>query len=309
MAGTPASSPQDEAPISAPPAGRSANSSRQIRFGHSHDLAELLSTLHVSVLASTYQAGKVAAIGTCQQRLSLPFHNFNHPMGMAVDCPMTKLAMAAHDKVWILRNAPDIAPQLEPAGAFDACLLTRQSHVTGQIQGHEVCWVGDELWVVNTLFSWLCTLDSQHSFVPRWQPPLVTALAPEDRCHLNGLAVADGKPKYVTAMAETDAAAGWRLRKAETGCLVDVDSGETVARGFAMPHSPRVHADYVWLLDSGRGELVRVDPNSGQRETVGRFPGTPVGWPSTETPPSLACRASARRRRLAACRSPNTASG
>jgi uncharacterized protein (TIGR03032 family) len=251
----------------------SADANREIRFEHSRDLADLLSTLNASILVSTYQAGKLVAFGANRGCLSLSFHNFDRPMGMAVDHPMAKLAVAAKDKVWLLRSTPDIAPRLEPAGSYDSCLLTRQAHVTGEIQAHEMSWAGDELWVVNTLFSCLCTLDSHHSFVPRWQPPFVTALAPEDRCHLNGLAMVDGKPKYVTAMAESNEAAGWRPRKAETGCLVDVESGETMARGFAMPHSPRVHAGRVWLLDSGRGQLVQVDPTNGQWQTVARFPG------------------------------------
>jgi uncharacterized protein (TIGR03032 family) len=246
---------------------------REIRFEHTRDLAELLSGLNVSLLVSTYQAGKVVAIGAFGQKLSLSFHNFDHPMGVAVNRPLTKMAVAVKDKVWLLRNATDVATQLEPAGTHDACLLTREAHITGEIQAHEMSWVGDELWVVNTLFSCLCTLDARFSFVPRWQPRFITALAAEDRCHLNGLAVADGRPRYVTALAETNEASGWRPRKSETGCLIDVESAETIARGLAMPHSPRVHNGQVLLLDSGRGRLVYVDIAAGRAETVARFPG------------------------------------
>jgi uncharacterized protein (TIGR03032 family) len=134
------------------------------------------------------------------------------------------------------------------------------------------------LWVVNTLFSCLCTLHENYSFVPRWRPPFVSALAPEDRCHLNGLALAVGEqgrfvPRYVTALGETDTPAGWRPAKATGGCLVDVPTGRTVARGFAMPHSPRVHEGRVWLLDSGTGRLVSVDPTTAAVETVAELPG------------------------------------
>ena len=89
---------------------------------------------------------------------------------------------------------PAIAPLVEPAGQHDACFIPRSSHVTGDICVHEVAWAGDELWMVNTRFSCLCTLDPDYSFVPRWRPPFVTALSAEDRCHLNGLAVVDGDP-------------------------------------------------------------------------------------------------------------------
>jgi uncharacterized protein (TIGR03032 family) len=129
------------------------------------------------------------------------------------------------------------------------------------------------LWLVNTAFSCLCTLDGRHSFVPRWRPPFISALAADDRCHLNGLALEEGKPKYVTALAETDTPQGWRPNKATSGCLIDVATGQTVARGFAMPHSPRIYRGRLWMLHSGAGQLVLVDPASGKAETVTELPG------------------------------------
>jgi uncharacterized protein (TIGR03032 family) len=132
--------------------------------------------------------------------------------------------------------------------------------------------------VVNTRFSCLCTLDPAYSFVPRWRPPFVTALAAEDRCHLNGLALApDGRgvvrPRYVTVLGATDTAQGWRPDKATGGCLVAVPGGEVVAGGLSMPHSPRLHDGRVWLLESGTGGLVCLDPASGRRDTVAELPG------------------------------------
>ena len=172
-----------------------------------------------------------------------------------------------------MQAAPDLAARVEPAGRYDSCFLTRSSHFTGEIQAHELAWAGDELWLVNTAFGCLCTLDGRHSFVPRWRPQFLTSLAAEDRCHLNGLAVADGAPKYVTALAETDMPQGWRADKVHSGCLIDVASGETVARGFAMPHSPRVHMGRLWMLHSGAGQLVLVDPARGRAEPVTELPG------------------------------------
>ena len=118
-----------------------------------------------------------------------------------------------------------------------------------------------------------CYPADRHSFVPRWRPKFITALAAEDRCHLNGLAMADGRPKFVSALAETDVAEGWRPNKATSGCLIDLDSEETVIRGLAMPHSPRIHEGRVWLLDSGRGRLVVANLARGTAETVTELPG------------------------------------
>jgi uncharacterized protein (TIGR03032 family) len=244
---------------------------RAVRYEHTLNLVPLLTQLQVSLLVSTYQAGKVVVVGVADGQLSLAYPNFEKAMGLAVrpDC----IAVGARTHVWLLRGAPGLGPRLEPAGRHDACYLTRSAFYTGPIQGHEMAWVGEELWIVNTLFSCLCVPHEQYTFVPRWRPPFISAFAAEDRCHLNGLAVADGQPRYVTALAETDTAQGWRPVKATAGCLIDVASGATVARGFAMPHSPRVHQGRLWLLDSGTGRLVLVDPVTGKAETVVSLPG------------------------------------
>jgi uncharacterized protein (TIGR03032 family) len=260
-----------EAAIARPDADRPAAATREVRHEYTHSLPPLLSRLGVSLLVSTYQAGKVVAVGTCRDELTLTYHNFERVMGLAVRPDV--IAVAGRAQVWFLTAAPDLAARVDPPGRHDALFLTRTAHFTGEVQAHELAWAGDELWLVNTAFSCLCTLDGRHSFVPRWRPPFATALAAEDRCHLNGLAVADGAPTYVTALGETDTPQGWRANKVRGGCLIDVPTGETVARGFAMPHSPRVHAGRVWVLNSGAGQLVQVDPNSGRTEAVTELPG------------------------------------
>jgi uncharacterized protein (TIGR03032 family) len=130
-----------------------------------------------------------------------------------------------------------------------------------------------ELWLVNTAFSCLCTLDNEHSFVPRWRPPFISSLSPQDRCHLNGLALVDGRPRYVTALGDTDAPQGWREKKARGGVLIDVDSGETITRGLSMPHSPRWHDGRLWLLESGDGSIGTIDLATGRYEAVARVDG------------------------------------
>jgi uncharacterized protein (TIGR03032 family) len=257
---------QSDTPLPAP-----ATKLREINFRHSRNLPELLQQLQISLLVSTYQAGKLAVIGSRQGKLALSFHNFDRPMGVAIG--QHQIAVGSRSQIWFLKAAPDIARRLQPPGQFDQCFLARRCHVTGEIQCHEMAFAGDELWIVNTLFSCLCTLAPDYSFVPRWQPPFISLLAAEDRCHLNGMALVDGKPKYVSALAQTDTAGGWRPNKVETGCLIDVASSQIIAHGFAMPHSPRVHAGKIWLLDSGRGQLVQIDPTSGARLDVGKVPG------------------------------------
>lgn len=252
-----------------------ATAYREVRYEYSLNLVPLLTRLGASLLVSTYQAGKLGVVGVHQGKLALSLHNFEKAMGVAVR--PDRIAVGARVQIWFLHSASDIAPGIEPAREHDGCFLTRSSHVTGEIHGHEMAWAGNDLWIVNTLFSCLCTLHEDYSFVPRWRPPFITALAPEDRCHLNGLALVDGQPKYVTALAETDTPQGWRPIKATGGCLIDIASGETIARGLAMPHSPRAYRGQVWLLDSGTGRLVTVNPATGRADTVAELPGYPRG--------------------------------
>lgn len=131
----------------------------------------------------------------------------------------------------------------------------------------------DQLWLVNTRFCCLCTLDAAHSFYPRWRPPFVSALAPEDRCHLNGIAMREGRPRYVTALGETDTTGGWRENKASGGLLIDIESNEILLRGLSMPHSPRLYQDKLWLLESGQGSLAVVDLRARTWRTIAEMPG------------------------------------
>jgi uncharacterized protein (TIGR03032 family) len=255
----------------APSASPAAPTAVEFRYTQTDSFVELLHRLGASLLVSTYQANKLLAVRAGGGGLSTLVRTFDKPMGLAVAAG--RLALGTRKEVWFLRNAPDLAPRVEPAGRHDACFVPRAAHVTGDIAVHELAWAGEELWVVNTRFSCLCTLHPDYSFVPRWRPPFVTALAAEDRCHLNGLALVDGQPRYATALGETDTANGWRADKPRGGCLMEVSSGEVISRGLSMPHSPRWHDGALWLLESGTGQLVLVEPATGRRQRVAELAG------------------------------------
>jgi uncharacterized protein (TIGR03032 family) len=192
-------------------------------------------------------------------------------MGVAVNNEV--IAVGAHNQVWFLRASPGILANLKPPGHHDAAFLTRRSQYTGDIHCHDQAWIGSELWIVNTLFSCLCTLDPEYNFAPRWWPPFITSLTAEDRCHLNGLAASEGQPRYVTVMAEADTKQGWRPLRKTGGCVIDVASGTTVARGLMMPHSPRLANGKLYVLNSGFGCLEVLNPSNGQRDVVCDLPG------------------------------------
>jgi uncharacterized protein (TIGR03032 family) len=259
-----------------PEAAEAPVSQREVKFRYSREFLPLLERLGASLLITTYQAGKLVVLGARDSQLNISLHNFEQAMGIAVQ--PQRIAIGGRGQVWFLNSAPELAERLEPAGRFDACFLTRKALVTGNIQGHEMAWIGQDLWIVNTAFSCLCTLDEQHSFVPRWKPPFISDLEAGDRCHLNGLALQDGRPKYVTAMSESNQAAGWRPTKASSGCIIDVDQGEVVSRGLSMPHSPRVHRGQLWVLNSGFGSVEIVQHQTGKRDTVALLPGYTRGF-------------------------------
>jgi uncharacterized protein (TIGR03032 family) len=236
------------------------------------NLPSILDQLNISLVVSTYQAGKVILIRSDEGSINTHFRNFAKPMGLAVD--QSRLTIGGANTVWYFRNMLAVAPKLEPEGKHDAAYLPRAIHVTGDIDIHELAWDAQgELWIVNTRFCCLCTLDEDHSFIPRWRPPFLSALAPQDRCHLNGLAIVDGKPKYVTALGETDTPGGWRENKRNGGILIDVESNEIVLRGLSMPHSPRVYDGRLWVLESGNGGLASVALEQGAWVTIARLPG------------------------------------
>ena len=255
---------------------------REIKFRHSAQFVPILEHLGCSLLVSTYAAGKVVSIGAAAGKLQLGFSNFQQAMGIAAPgCPEGQvhaadqsIAVGGPNVIWFLRDGGPLAAQIEPAGTYDRAYLVRESFVTGNIHVHEMQWGSDgQLWIVNTLFSCLSTLHEDFNFVPRWQPSFISELSPQDRCHLNGMAMKDGKPRYVTALGTSDAARGWRENKSDSGVVIDVASGEIAARGFCMPHSPRLHQGKLFVLDSGRGSLVTVDPSTGLSTQVAEYPG------------------------------------
>ncbi|TDT17552.1 uncharacterized protein (TIGR03032 family) [Ilumatobacter fluminis] len=240
---------------------------------HTGTVPELLAKANANVLLSTYQSGRMITLRSMDGVLNTHFTAMPRPMGMAAK-PGGHLAVGTANEVWTYRDQPAVAAKIEPAGAYSSAYVLRQRHVTGDISIHEMEYDADgELWIVATKFSCLATLDADHSFVPRWRPPFVTGLSADDRCHLNGMALRDGRPRYVTAFSESDQAQGWRDTKAFGGLIIDVDADEIMTRGLCMPHSPRWHRDQLWVLESGKGSLSRIDPDTGDAEVVTTLPG------------------------------------
>ena len=240
---------------------------------YSVDFPDILLGLGCSLAVSTYQSGKVILISpTAHGLVQLP-RTFPDAMGLAV--ADDRLAVATKDQVVVLANAPQLAPGYpRKPGVYESLYLPRATYFTGAMAIHDMAWSRDgRLYAVNTACSCLSTIDDRHSFIPVWRPPFIEQVVPEDGCHLNGLAMDDGKPRFVTALGTTSGRQAWRENKLQGGVLLEVESGEIVLDGLAMPHSPRLVDGTLFVLSSASCELLAVDPQRRETEVVARLPG------------------------------------
>jgi uncharacterized protein (TIGR03032 family) len=183
-----------------------------------------------------------------------------------------RIYLADRTSIWRLENT--LRSREVVQNQYDRLFVPRNAQLTSDIGAHELAVErSGRMIVVATKYSCLATTSATHAFKPLWKPPFISKLAPEDRCHLNGLAMEDGRVRYATACSTADIVDGWRDHRADGGALIDVASDRVIASGLSMPHSPRSHRGSVWLLDSGSGHLCQIDPQTGRRENVAFCPG------------------------------------
>ena len=257
-----------------------------------------------SLALTTYQTGKLFLVGRksvsgagvpvseSDQGLSVFERTYNHCMGMCASSDGRTIWLSSRYQIWRLEQAPAEVIPYRPAESvvtegddpnrppqwagrgYDFAYIPRVGYTTGHIDVHDMAIDEDgRLVFVNTMFGCLATFSERANFKPLWRPPFLSALVPEDRCHLNGLAMRDGRPAYVTVVSRSDVADGWRDRRKDGGCVLDVASGEAVCTGLSMPHSPRWYRDRLWVLNSGTGEFGQVDLANGKFTPIAFCPG------------------------------------
>ena len=244
--------------------------SPKLELTGSRQLVSWLAEQRLSFAFSTYQAGKLFLIGLQKDgQLSIFERTFNRCMGMAVSG--NSLYMSSLYQLWRFENL------LQPGEHYqnhDCLFVPQMSWITGDLDIHDMGFTKDrELVFVNSLFSCLSKTSEQYSFVPFWQPPFIDKLAAEDRCHLNGMALREGMPRYVSMISRSNVAEGWRDRRHDGGMVMDITNNEVVAEGLSMPHSPRWHNGKLWVLNSGAGEFGTINLDTGKFEPICFCPG------------------------------------
>ncbi|MBT9311098.1 TIGR03032 family protein [Leptothoe kymatousa] len=257
------------------------SSASRLEITGSRQFTSWLAEHHLSLAFSTYQAGKVFWIGLQPDgRLSVFERTFDRCMGLCVNG--NSLWVSTLYQLWRFENT--LQPGQKYQG-YDALYVPQMSYVTGDLDIHDIAIETAQAAqdsssaentlpiFVNTLFGCLASPSHTHSFVPVWQPPFLSKMAAEDRCHLNGMALQDGQVRYVTSVSRSDVADGWRDHRVDGGCVMDISNDEIIATGLSMPHSPRWYRDRLWLVNSGTGEFGYLDMATGTFEVVTFCPG------------------------------------
>lgn len=256
-------------PTNAPPTA--ADEAGKIDINFSQGLASFLATNDISLGFTSYQTGRLYLVGHgIDGKLAL--HEAVYPQAMGVTGDHDRLYLGTLTQIVRMENV--LAPGQLANDAHDKIYVPRNMQTTGNIDIHELgIRSNGRIVFVNTRHSCLCEPSIKHSFKPIWKPEFISKLAPEDRCHLNGLAMAYNEPKYVTAVCKSDVVDGWRDRRHDGGIVVDIETDEILIDGLSMPHSPRFHAGRIWVLNSGTGELGWLDPADHAFNPVAFFPG------------------------------------
>jgi uncharacterized protein (TIGR03032 family) len=272
---------------------------------HTDNFPGILKALNISLAVSSYQSTRLILLRSDGESIDTNLKAFPRPMGIYADENRITLGTLTSviefkrtdqilDKIkrGILDNTQKLTKKvLEKEQArldelkkqrdeeianikkADALYLQRASLTTGMINIHDIAWGEEGLWVVNSTFSCLATLSPDSSFVARWKPPFITELVPEDRCHLNGMAMLNGKPKYVTTFNKENSKDSWSDGRIDDGTLIDIDSNEILIDGMIMPHSPKVYKNEVYLCESGLGMVWKYNPETKEKSQVVKLQG------------------------------------
>jgi uncharacterized protein (TIGR03032 family) len=243
----------------------------RLRAETSPGFASWLTRHRAGMVCSSFQTGQLIFLGVDSNGHVIST-TVAVPTVMSVAAFSQRLYLVDRTRIWRFENA--LPPDQVIEGRFDRLFVSRNAQVTGNVSAHEIVVApSGRIVFTSAKYACLATLSPVRSFRAVWKPPFISKLAPEDRCHLNGVCGEGERIRYVTACAATDIVDGWRDHRRDGGVVIDVEANRIVAEGLSMPHSPRLHDGVLWVLDAGSGHLCRIDPQTGRRENVAFCPG------------------------------------
>lgn len=230
----------------------------KVEYSVSSGLAARLLSTQMSLAFTSYQSGLLYFIGLNHDN-GINIHQAAMPKPMGI-CRSDDGGLLLSCGYQIMRFENVLRDDQRINHVFDACYVPRLVHVTGALDAHDVGIDADNRPLfINTRFNCLATVSNRHSFEMVWKPPFISKLADGDFCHLNGLAMDGGKPRYATSVSRSNTIDGWRDRRADGGVVIDIESGDIICEGLSMPHSPRMHNGKLWLMNSGTGEFGHIE--------------------------------------------------
>ncbi len=272
---------------------------------YTDNFPKILKALNISLAITSYQSARLILIRSEGESIDTRFKAFSRPMGIYAD--ESRITLGTFNQVVEFKRSDTLLEKiktgaLDNTGNFsrkvlekdkeqmeelrkqreeeindvkqsDSLYLHRAALTTGMINIHDIAWGDEGLWVVNSTFSCLSTLSPDSSFIARWKPKFISELLPEDRCHLNGMAMLNGRPKYVTTFNMEDSRDSWSEGRIDYGTLIDIDTDEILIEGMIMPHSPKVYKGEVYVCESGLGVVWKYSPITKEKTEVVKLQG------------------------------------
>jgi len=233
-----------------------------LTFNHSRAFTVWLLENKCSIVISCYRKHKLFCLGVQGNgEVSTYFLNTLRPMGLV-----------AHNNMLISSSLGNITTYVADSdenhkewGYFDSIYRPTHVYLSADSDVHDlrIDPATSSIYYVSALFNCICTPSTTKSFNVYWTPPWITkdkhGNPPcEDRCHLNGMALFEGKPRFVTACCISDYHQAWREHQGE-GVVYDILEETIVAHGLWAPHSPNWYRNQLWIAEAGTGQFGYVD--------------------------------------------------
>lgn len=242
---------------------------QDIDYEHDRYLVNWFEKTKCSLVISSYKSGSTITLSLVgldgTNHVGVYLNTFNRVTGLYYQD--NQLWVGCNNQIIKLTN---IGQLKQRHNIFNTCFMPKKSFYTTDLDIHDIVVnQQDEIYFVTSQFNCVATpTDKGQCFEVYWKPPWISNIVSEDRCHLNGLALRDNLPRYITTISVSNVLRGWRENRHMGGIVYDIKEDRVVCSGLSIPHSPRWHHNRLWLLESGTGYFGYIDEKEEfQRKT------------------------------------------